>query len=650
MSLENVTGDSSQDRWRYIRNLLLMDLEQSKFLRLVPPEKLLQQLKDLDAGDTGVYAQDVLDRIASRESVDFYILGSFMATGEGCLIDVRIVDARSRESVGSRSFNAAGLDDIQDRCDEISFWAKQHFGLSRKDLKKDVDQELRNYTTESIDALICFVRGLDFYDQGDMKQSVEFYLKALAIDKDFALAHAKLAINFTYEGRYEEAEEHILKAMSLRKNLSARERLLIEGDYYNLYEPDYPEAIDRFETLLKAYPNDEMALELQGAIYRNIEDWENAARCFNRLQALDPTSRITVDNLAFIAEATGQYERAAGILRDNAAVFDAPDELHEKLAFCLFSQGDIDQAWSEVQKALSLNPERAGSIRAAGQILTARGDFPPAEAAYRRLLEGGQNDVDKSEGHYWLGYLYVLQGKHESASREIEAGLKLARSRQGFLWEEANFLIFKSYLQRLRGDFSGAFDAASRARQKSAEMRYKEYEIKALHLMGLCQVSLGHLAAAQKTGLEMDQIIRKIGYPKLLRLGHHLEGTIAGARNSWDEAAVHFSRAVESLPQQHFMSDPHGFFLESLASALLRRGDPDSSRAQYEKVISLTTGILTSGDAYSRSLFELGRICQDKNEPEKAKEYFQRFLRVLQDSDAGLPEVQDARRRLASLS
>jgi tetratricopeptide (TPR) repeat protein len=285
----------------------------------------------------------------------------------------------------------------------------------------------------------------------------------------------------------------------------------------------------------------------------------------------------------------------------------------------------------------------------AGQIQTARGDFPGAEAAYRRLVEEGQSDLDKSEGHYWLGYLYWLQGKYESASGEIEEGLSLARS-HGLPWEETSFLIFKSYFLRLRGDFAAAHNAASRARQKAVEVRYKEYEIQALHLMGLCEVGLGNLAAAQKIGLEMEQLIGKIGFPKLLRHCRHLEGMITAARNSWDEAVDHFSKAVESLPQQHFEYDPHGFFLESLASALSRRGDLDSARAQYEKVISLTTGVLTAGDAYARSLYELGRICQEENEPEKAKEYFERYLKLLQHSDPGLPEVQDARRRLASIS
>jgi tetratricopeptide (TPR) repeat protein len=70
----------------------------------------------------------------------------------------------------------------------------------------------------------------------------------------------------------------------------------------------------------------------------------------------------------------------------------------------------------------------------------------------------------------------------------------------------------------------------------------------------------------------------------------------------------------------------------------------------YEKVISLTTGYLAAGDAYARSLYQLGRIYQEKNEPENARKYFQRFLNVFRNADPDLPAVEDARKRLASVS
>ena len=646
MSFENVTGDPSLDNWRnLLRHLLTTDLEQSKFLRLVAREKLLNCLADADTDDSGVYASDVLEKIASRENVDFFLLGSYMKSGQGYRIDIRIIKARDLEAVGSRSFDAVAPENIQDRCDEISRWSKEQLGLSRSDLAKDFDEELKKYTTPSIEAVIHFSRGLDFYDKRDFKQSSDSYLRAVAVDQNFALAYARLAMNFTYEGRFEEANKYLLKAMSLRKNLTPRERLLIEGDYFN-FLCDYPRAIETYKNLLMIYPDDEMALEHMGAIFRNTEEWDKAAECFERLHVINPNSRITVRNLSFIARAIGQYEKAANILQDNKGVFSATDEFQSDLAFCFLCQGGIDQALSELGKAMSLDPNRLGCVRLLGQIHSVMGNYRDAEAAYQRLLEDDRINAEKLEGRYWLGQLYLLQGKYETCSREIEEGLKLARS-QGFPYEEITFLMFKSYLLHLQRDFARAHDAASRARKKAVEVRYREDEIKALHLMGLCEVGLGQLPEAQRTVLTMEQIVGKIGYSKLLRDCHHLEGMIAVARNSWAEAANGLSMAVEMLPQQHVEDDPHAIYLESLASALFQRGDPDSAREQYEKVISLTTGFLIAGDAYARSLYQLGRIYQEKNESARAKELFRKYLAVRGDADGGLAEVEDARKRLA---
>jgi len=651
MSFENQTGDPSQDNWRYgFQNLILMDLEQSRFLRLVSRPRLLHCLRELGDDDTGVYDQDVLDKIASVENLDFFVSGTYLMREGKYRIDVRIIDARTQETVGLQSYDSVVLDRIPEKCDDISLWVKQKLGLSPDDLKRDFDKELKNYTTRSADALICFFRGLDLYEKmSDYRQSSEYFLKAVAIDKDFALAYARLAMNYSYEGRFEEAKKYLHKAIALRKNLTPRERLQIEGEYFNAWECDYPRAIDRFTSLLRIYPDDEMALVQMGAIYRNTEEWDKADECFERLRVINPNNRITIRNLSFIAEAMGQYEKAARILQDYKDVFATPEEFHLNLAFCLFYQRRIDQALLELEKAQSFNPARPGCLRIQGHIHKIRGSYSDAEACYRQLTKEESADLTKLDGHFWLGHLYLLQGQYKNGTREIEEGLKLAR-KGNLLYEESTFLLFKSYSYLLQEDFVKAYETGIKARQRAVEVRVPEDEIAALHLTGLCEVELGKLSEAQSTVLSMEQVIKKKGYPRLLRDCHHLEGMIAVARKSWDEAVSAFSKAAETLPQQHYELGHQAVYFESLASALFQRGDLELARAQYEKVIALTSGWLTAGHAYAKSLYQLGRICQEKDERDKAEEYFQSYLNIYRGADLNLPNVEDARKRLASIS
>ena len=649
MEFENVIHDPTQDKWRAIRSLLSRNLEQSVFLQLIAPSVIRQYLNDFKIDDTGEYRQEVLDRIASQEKVDYFILGGYMPSGAGCQVDIRIMDARTRQNVGVRSFDIPAYDEFQSRGNDIALWAKQNLGLSKQDIENDPGEELKKYN-QPPEAVMQFFRGIDLYEKGDYAGSSECFRRAVEIDKTFALAYVRLALNATYESRIDEAKENLVKAWSLRKKLTPRERLLVEGDYLNFYESDYPRAIEKYRALLRSYPNDPIALEHQGAILRNIEEWAAAKECFEQLLAIQPKKKLIIDNLSFIAQAMGNYEEAVRLLQDNKSLFSSTDEFQRELAKCFLCQGRTDQALIELDKGESLYAAVPIYRQFRGHIQTLMGNYKDAENTYRELLEEEGADYKDLYDRFWLGHLYLLRGQYNDCSREIEAGLRSAR-KSGFSDEELQFLLFKSHFHISQEDFVSAYETAAKARQKAQEVRYREMEVEALHLMGLSQVGLGKFSEARGTGLVLEQLISKMGYPKLLRSGFHLEGMIAAAQGSWDRAVNAFSKAVETLSYQRSeYLDRQAVYYESLASALFRRGDLDSAQAQYEKVISLTVGRLTAGDAYARSLLQLGKICQEKNELSTAKEFFRRYLAVRGDADAGLAEVKDARKRLASLS
>jgi hypothetical protein len=46
----------------------------------------------------------------------------------------------------------------------------------------------------------------------------------------------------------------------------------------------------------------------------------------------------------------------------------------------------------------------------------------------------------------------------------------------------------------------------------------------------------------------------------------------------------------------------------------------------------------------------LGKIFQEKDQKLKAREYYNRFLQLWKDADPGLPEVEDAKKRLAEIT
>jgi tetratricopeptide (TPR) repeat protein len=71
---------------------------------------------------------------------------------------------------------------------------------------------------------------------------------------------------------------------------------------------------------------------------------------------------------------------------------------------------------------------------------------------------------------------------------------------------------------------------------------------------------------------------------------------------------------------------------------------------EYERLVSLTAGRLFFGDIYAKSFYTLGKIAEQQGQKAKAIEHYQKFLALWKYADPGLPEVKDAKWRLAVLS
>ena len=63
----------------------------------------------------------------------------------------------------------------------------------------------------------------------------------------------------------------------------------------------------------------------------------------------------------------------------------------------------------------------------------------------------------------------------------------------------------------------------------------------------------------------------------------------------------------------------------------------------------LTTGRLWLGDLYAKSFYMLGKIYEKKEMIRDARENYEKFLELWKDAGPGIPEVTDAKKRLASL-
>jgi tetratricopeptide (TPR) repeat protein/predicted Ser/Thr protein kinase len=652
VNFENKTGDKELDKWSTgIRDLLITDLNQSKFMAVLSDSDIYGIIKEFGLADTSTYSTGDLVKIADAGGAQYTINGSFLKAGEDIIINATCQKPHSREVVSPIQLTCRGFGEITARIDEMTRKIKADLNLTQIQIAGDIDKSIGEISTANAEAWAYYVESRRYHFRDECDKAIPLLQKAISLDPEFIMAHRALAAASLNAGYYPEAQKYSAKAIELVQShperISDRDRYFLEQNYYNFAkpEPKWGKALEAGRKLLALYPDDAPGNYGMGVICSDIEDWDEALNYYEKCVGAKYRFVGAYTAMAVVYRAKGEPLRAQEVLEKYLREIENTASGHVNLSYHYMSQDRLDLAARELETAETLDPSYWETQSYRGDFRLLKGDLAGAEAEYRALLEE-KLPMARYYGYIGLNGLLLLEGRYAEIIKMFVPLIEQSRS-MGVGESEWNCRMAIAYSSLRSGRPEVAVDECDKAYGIDAGRMDFDYKRQILHFKGFAYLGLKRVDEAERTATELKAFIEKGLNRKVIRRYDNLMGAVELARNNTSKALEYLEKAVQSLPYGPFEKDP--LFIDTLAEAYMRAGDLPRAREQYERITQLTTGRLSFGDIYARSFYHLGQIFEKLGDKAKARENYQKFLDLWKNADPGLPEPADARTRLSAL-
>ncbi len=641
---ENNSGDKSLDNWRSgLSEMLITDLSQSKFLHVLSGDRIYSLLEKFDLVEKDKYSTDDLKKVASQGSASHILRGSYITAGNKFIVSASLMRAETAEVISSLREEGIGEASITDSLDRITRRIKSDLEMTDKQISEDLDRSLSDITTKSAEAYKYFSEGLKLHIQGRYRESIPSFERAISIDPEFALAYRFMAVAYGNLGYRPRRKEFLEKAMELKDRLSEKERYLVEGTYYFTYENTYDKARVAFKKLLEHYPDHTVALGNMALTHSYLGEYEEAIPYFERAKSAGDEFGATYTALATCYRSIGDYDRAKQVLEFYLENIGDSVVIHQGLANHYRLLGEYELALSEIEKALAIDPEDIRTLNTQALIYSYKGDFKNAENVCWKLMEQTEPGA-RYFATLRFDNLDLIWGRYERDKTRINPWIDFVLSTD-VRWSASVAYQWLAYIDIQTGNFEEALGECEQAWKYAVDAEQPDQQREALHLKGLTYVKKGSLAEAERTAKELEAFIEAGMHKKSIRLYYHLSGLIELEKNNYAKAIDLFGEAISLVLYQ---SD--ALYIDSFAFAYYKSGDLEKAQEQYERILSLTSGREGYGDIYTKCFYMLGQIFEQKGDSARAREHYGRFLDLWKDADPGLPEVEDAKKRLAGLN
>lgn len=261
--------------------------------------------------------------IGAALNVAHILEGSVRKAGDTLRITAQLIDTKTDEHLWSETYDrpltAENIFEIQD---EISKAIVLELN-GRLDLLPETNER----ATQSTEALEAYLKGKGAYGPRSaegIETGITELIRAVTLDPEFAVAHAKLARAYTLttfysdmspETAFPRAKIHIERAQALAPNdwevlAEYAWFLAAQRNNYRVQDNTTEQVVAAFDAAIAANPNNAEAYRGKGNALSTVGRLDEAKIAFERAKELNPRESLIYLNLTAVAEVQGDIEAA----------------------------------------------------------------------------------------------------------------------------------------------------------------------------------------------------------------------------------------------------------------------------------------------------------------------------------------------------
>ena len=495
----------------------------------------------------------------------------------------------------------ARKEDVLGSLSQMATRVRERLGESVATIEK-YSRPLQEATTASLDALKAFTTARQVYGSSGRARAQPLFERAIAIDPDFAIAHAQLGIFYSNEGESALSRQSTIKAYQLRHRASDAERFFIETVYDRQVTGNMDREMETLETWAQSYPRDNTPHGLlAGFATRSTGRYEESVAAAERSIARDPEggSAASTNSKAYAELHLNRLDAAEATMR-RAEELKLASEFFVIRYFIAFLRGD--------------------------------GEGMNQQAAMARASRSTEDLISHLEALRLAGSARLQDARRTSA---IAAAIA-KQSRK--LERAALFETATAVWEALSGNQAAA-------RQKATEAlalgRGREVDYAAAFALAVSgDVSRARALADQLARDYPEDTSVQFMYLPTLRALFALDARNAAAAIQSLQTASRFDLALGGIGFNGYFGKLYPIYVRGLA--YLAAQQPAEAAAEFQRILDHRSIVLVDPiDAFAR--LQLARALALSGDTVKAKRAYNDLFALWQKADPDIPVVKQAR-------